>query len=150
VVLRVAGIYGPGRDRMFRQLLGGRAVIEDDGSRHVNMIHRDDVVTAIVAALKRGCPGEIYNVVDDAPTRQSEFLGWLAGTLGTPMPGRVDSAPLLKQRQATNKRVNNNKARTELGWQPAFPTFREGYAAQISAALNRVETIGEPPSSVHS
>lgn len=135
VVLRVAGIYGPGRDRTFRQLLSGQAVIENDGSRHVNMIHRDDVVTAIVAALKRGCPGEIYNVVDDAPTRQSEFLGWLAGTLGTPMPARVDPASSMKQRRVTNKRVNNNKARTELGWQPAFPTFREGYAAQIAAAL---------------
>ena len=83
VVLRVAGIYGPGRGHAFKQFLRGEARLEGDGSRFLNMIHRDDVAGAIITALERGRPGEIYNAVDNEPVSQAEFFGWLAAELNT-------------------------------------------------------------------
>ena len=65
VVLRVAGIYGPDRGHWFKQFLKDAAHIEGDGARFLNMIHRDDLVGCIIAALKNGRPEEIYNAVDD-------------------------------------------------------------------------------------
>ena len=67
IILRVAGIYGPERGHLFRQYIAGKAVMTGDGSRYINMVHRDDVVRAIMAAQERAKPGEIYNVADDEP-----------------------------------------------------------------------------------
>ncbi len=61
VILRVAGIYGPDRGHWFKQFMQDAAHIEGDGSRYLNMIHRDDLVGCIIAALKSGRAGEIYN-----------------------------------------------------------------------------------------
>ena len=78
VILRVAGIYGPDRGHWFKQFLKNEARIEGDGSRFLNMIHRDDVIGCIIAALKNGRAGEIYNAVDDEPVSQANFFQWLA------------------------------------------------------------------------
>ena len=74
VVLRVAGIYGPDRGYWFKQYLNGTAVIEGKGERVLNMIHRDDVAGAVMAALQHGQPGEVYNAVDDEPVTQLGFF----------------------------------------------------------------------------
>jgi len=128
VVLRVAGIYGPGRSWYLQQLLAGEARIEGEGKRHLNMIHREDVGGCIIAALERGVPGEIYNAVDDEPVMQREFLGWLAKRLGRPVPPNVAaSVEVNRKRGISDKRINNRKLKTALGYQFLFPTFREGY-----------------------
>lgn len=130
VVLRVAGIYGPGRSWWVRRMLEGEARIEGEGQRTLNMIHRDDVIGAIIAALERGQPGEIYNAVDDEPVAQKEFLGWLANKLGRPLPTTVvESVESNRKRGVTNKRISNQKLKRELGYSFKFSTFREGYAA---------------------
>src|SRR6266404_5205626 len=67
VILRVAGIYGPERGHLFLQYLKNEAKIPGQGERIINMIHLDDVVGAVMTALKNGRAGEIYNVVDDEP-----------------------------------------------------------------------------------
>ena len=82
VILRVAGIYGPERGHWFRQFLKDEAHIEGDGSRFLNMIHRDDLIGCIIAALKNGRAGEIYNAVDDEPVSQLHFFQWLAQAVG--------------------------------------------------------------------
>jgi nucleoside-diphosphate-sugar epimerase len=132
VVLRLAGIYGPGRGYAFKQFLSGAARIEGDGSRHMNMIHRDDVVGAIIAALERGKPGEIYNAVDNEPVTQLAFYGWLAEQLRRPLPPVIvaggDEHRETRKRGVTNKRVSNEKLRTELGYRFKHPDFRAGYA----------------------
>ena len=89
MILRVAGIYGPGRGHWFKQFLRGEARIEGDGSRWLNMIHRDDVVGVIIAALERGKPGEIYNAADNEPVTQLKFFEWLAAELKRPLPPKV-------------------------------------------------------------
>jgi nucleoside-diphosphate-sugar epimerase len=130
IILRLGGIYGPERGHLFRQYLGGQAVINGDGSRYLNMIHRDDVVRAIIAALERGKPGEVYNVADDEPVREIEFFQWLSKTLSRPMPPFAP-APVSRKRGITNKRVSNRKLREELGCELEYPNFRVGYAALI-------------------
>lgn len=133
VVLRVAGIYGPGRGHLFQQYLRGEACLSGDGSRWLNMIHRDDVVGAVIAALERGTPGRIYNVADDEPVSQLEFFQWLAGQLDKPLPPFASGeGPVGRKRGVTNKRVSNRRLREELGWVPRYPSFREGYAAEVA------------------
>ncbi len=133
VILRVAGIYGPGRGFYFRALVRGEARIEGEGSRFVNMIHRDDVVGAILPALERGRPGEVYNACDDEPVPVREIYTWLAGKLNLPTPPTVpDDAAASRRPGVTNKRISNRRLREELGCELKFPTFREGYLAQIA------------------
>lgn len=132
IVLRVAGIYGPGRGHLFHQYLRGEARLHGDGARWLNMIHRDDVVGAIMAALERGRPGNIYNVCDNEPVTERDFFLWLAQQLKRELPPLAPESELAgRKRGVTNKRVSNRKLREELGYGLAHPTFREGYAAQI-------------------
>ncbi len=132
VVLRVAGIYGPGRGHLFHQFLRDEARISGDGSRLLNMIHRDDVVGAAIAALERGEPGRIYNVADDESVSQLEFFRWLSEQLDKPLPPRASAEENAgRKRGVTNKRVSNRRLREELGWVPRYPSFREGYAEDV-------------------
>ena len=133
VILRVAGIYGPGRGHAFKQFLRGEARIEGDGSRWLNMIHRDDLIGVIIAALENGSAGEIYNAADDAPVTQLEFFTWLAAELKRPPPPIVAAeAEVWRKRGVTNKRISNAKLRAELGYEFRFPDFRAGYAPEIA------------------
>ena len=137
VILRVAGIYGPGRGHWFRQFLRGEARIEGDGSRWLNMIHRDDVVGCVVAALERGNPGEIYNAADNEPVTQLKFFEWLAAQMKRPSPPKVPAdEEIRRKRGVTNKRVSNAKLRTELKYEFQFPDFRAGYAVEIARLGN--------------
>lgn len=134
VILRLSGIYGPSRGYWLRQFLAGEARLEGDGSRVLNMIHRDDVVGAILAALEGGVPGRVYNVSDDEPVTQRDLFAWLAARLNRPMPLPAPvPGPAQRRRGLTSKRVSNARLRHELGWTPRFPTFREGFAAELEA-----------------
>lgn len=140
VVLRVAGIYGPGRGHLFKQYLMNEARIPGQGARIINMIHRDDLVEVIIAALKNGRPGEIYNAVDDEPVSLLHFFRWLSETLGKWMPPFADEeAEPERKRAITSKKVQNRRMKVELGVQLKYPTFRQGYTAEI----RRLEAAGE-------
>jgi nucleoside-diphosphate-sugar epimerase len=127
IVLRLAGIYGPERGYWLRQFLSGQARMDGDGSRFLNMIHRDDVVGAILAALERGRPGEIYNAVDDEPVAQRDLFRWLSESSGQPMPPALPEGELLRKRGVSHKRVSNRKLKTDLGYGLRWPSFREGF-----------------------
>ncbi len=140
IILRVAGIYGPDRTYQLRSFIEGRARIEGKGLRHLNMIQRDDVIGAIIAALETGRPGEIYNAVDDEPVGQIHFLRWLSETLGKDMPPVAAPEELArKKRGVTDKKVSNRRLKMELGYQLKYPTFRQGYTAEIK----RLEDSGQ-------
>ena len=133
VILRVAGIYGPARGHSFKQFLRGEAKIEGDGARWLNMIHRDDVIGVIIAALSSAPAGEIFNAADNTPVSQRDFFAWLAAELNRPMPPTVSAdAEIWRKRGVTNKRVSNAKLRAELNYEFKFPDFRAGYAAEIA------------------
>jgi len=132
VILRVAGIYGPDRGHWFKQFMSDAAHLEGDGSRCLNMIHRDDLVGCIIAALKNGRAGEIYNAADDEPVSQLHFFQWLAQAVDKPLPPSEPENPdASRRRGTTNKRVSNRKLKMELGHQFKYPTFRQGYSAEL-------------------
>ena len=132
VILRVAGIYGPDRGHWFKQFLKNEARMEGDGSRFLNMIHRDDLIGSIIAALKSGRAGEIYNAVDDEPVSQMNFFQWLAGTVGKyPPQSEPENSAENRKRGVTNKRVSNRRLKMELGYQFKYPNFRKGYSAEL-------------------
>jgi nucleoside-diphosphate-sugar epimerase len=124
IVARSAGIYGPGRGVLWEKFRRGDAVIEGDGSRWLNQIYRDDLVSALSMLMESGEPGQIYNVADDEPVTLGEFYGWCAVYHRRPLPpfGPVKTG---RKRGLTSKRVSNAKLRA-LGWRPIYPSFREG------------------------
>ena len=132
VILRIAGIYGPDRGHLFLQYLRNEATIAGKGERILNMIHRDDLVGVMIAALKHGRSGEIYNAADDEPVAQIHFFRWLSETLGKWMPPfSTEAENAQRKRGLTHKRVSNRKLKMELGYQFKYPTFRQGYTAEI-------------------
>ena len=136
-VLRVGAIYGPGRSYWLDRLLAGEARLDGQGTRLLNMIHRDDVAGAICAALNRGEPGRIYNAVDDEPVRQLDLLDWLCRRLGRALPAPSsadDTGP--RKRGLTSKRVSNRRLHEELGYRFKFPSFKDGLE-QILADRDR-------------
>jgi len=136
-VLRVAGIYGPDRGHLFQQYLKNEAKIPGKGERIINMIHRDDLIGSIIAALKNGRAGEIYNVVDDEPVAQIHFFRWLSETLGKWMPPfATEEETAGRKRGLTNKKVQNRRLKMELGYQFKYPNFRKGYTAEIQRLDN--------------
>lgn len=140
VILRVAGIYGPDRGHLFQQYLKDEVKIAGKGERIINMIHRDDLVGAIIAALKSGRPGETYNAVDDEPVTQLTFFRWLSETLGKWMPPfATEAEDANRKRGLTNKKVSNRRLRMELGCPFKYPNFRQGYTEEI----RRLEKSGQ-------
>jgi nucleoside-diphosphate-sugar epimerase len=145
VILRVAGIYGPERGHLFLQYLRNEARIAGKGERIINMIHRDDLVNVILAALKNGRPGEIYNAVDDEPVAQIHFFRWLSETLGKWMPPfMTEEENANRKRGLTNKKVSNRRMKMELGVPLKYPNFRQGYTAEITR-LDRAGQLNIEP-----
>jgi nucleoside-diphosphate-sugar epimerase len=138
VILRVAGIYGPGRTHLLNKFIHNQVRLSGHGDRFLNMIHRDDLVGLVIAALKNGRAGEVYNAVDDEPVTELHFYRWLAETLGKWLPPSGNEADVTGKRSGTNKRVLNRKIKMELGFQYQYPTFRQGYTAE----LTRLERAG--------
>ena len=121
-VARLAGIYGPDRSVLLKKFFSGEAVIEGDGGRFVNQVHRDDIASAFVLLIESEARG-IFNVCDDEPMTQRAVYEWLAQRFQKPQPpsGPIDPN---RKRGWTSKRVSNAKLRA-LGWVPRFPSFRD-------------------------
>lgn len=128
VILRVSGIYGPGRGHLFQQFVRGEARLSVNSSRLLNMVHVDDLAGIIIAALEKGQPGAIYNATDDEPVTEYAFFEWLSRLMNKPMPlpAAPDQHPRRK-RALTSKRISNRKLKTDLDYAFQFPTYREGY-----------------------
>lgn len=120
-VARLAGIYGPGRSSLLKKFLAGEAVVEGDGGRWLNQIHRNDAAAALFRLAQPDAPPGIYNVADDSPLMQRELYHALAVEFGRPLPpdGPEDRN---RKRGWTSKRVANGRLRA-LGWQPCWPSF---------------------------
>jgi nucleoside-diphosphate-sugar epimerase len=129
IVLRVAGIYGPGRSFLLRRAMEGTAVATD---RIVNQVHRDDVASAIffIGQCPIVNPLRIFNVVDDCPVPRTEIFAWLSERLNL-LPASL--APAEQKRGRSNKRVSNAKLRV-LGWAPVYPSYREGFDHSVLPA----------------
>ncbi|MEJ1178884.1 MULTISPECIES: SDR family oxidoreductase [unclassified Pseudarthrobacter] len=122
VVLRLGGIYGPGRTRLIDQVRNGAAVAPDE-PRYTNRIHRDDAAAAIVhLCTMESMPAPVYVGVDNEPADLGDVLGFLASEMGYAEPpiGPAGEA------RGGNKRCSNALLRST-GFEFAYPSFREGY-----------------------
>lgn len=121
-VARLAGLYGPGRSFMLRNLLEGKAVIEGAGGqgRILNQVHRDDAAAAIVRLLLQRSAG-FFNVADSQPMTQRECYEALSARFGVAMPS-VAPPDLDRKRSWTNKRVSNARL-LATGWSPKFTSY---------------------------
>ena len=126
-VARLAGIYGPDRWALLKKFRDGNAVIEGDGSRWINQIHRADAASALVFLLTRPVPAGIYNVADGTPATQREIYTAFAEHFQRPLPptGPLETNP---KRGWTHKQVSNAKLRSH-GWAPMYPSFHEALRA---------------------
>jgi nucleoside-diphosphate-sugar epimerase len=158
VVLRLGGIYGPGRTRLIDQVRGGTAVIPAS-SRFTNRIHRDDAAAAIVHLCTMDTvPAAVYLGVDNEPAELGDVLEFLAAELGLPRPTAESagvagaaaggassaggtgsaaggatgaSASAGEPSRGGNKRASNGLLRST-GFELQYPSFREGYRAVLA------------------
>jgi nucleoside-diphosphate-sugar epimerase len=126
VVVRFAGIYGPGRERLLTSVRTG-APVPRALSNLTNRIHRDDCAGFLEHLLRLAAPEPLYVGVDDEPVELAVLLRWLAQATGQAAPA-VDAAPV--SQRGGNKRCSNRRLK-ETGYRLRYPTFREGYGALI-------------------
>ncbi len=144
VVLRYGGFYGPGTGmapggEQLEMVRKRRFPIVGDGGGVWSFVHIDDAAAATLAALERGTPG-IYNVVDDEPAPVRAWLPALAEAAGARPPrrlprwvGRIAAGEALTTLMTESRGASNAKARRELGWRPAYPSWREGFRTALAA-----------------
>jgi dTDP-4-dehydrorhamnose reductase len=132
-ILRLAGIYGPGRNALVNLAHGEARRIVKRG-QVFNRAHVDDIARISSLVLTRGLEGEIWNVADDEPAPPQDVIAYAAGLLGLEPPpeepfDETTLSPMAREFYADNKRVSISKAKAELGFAPAYPTYREGLKA---------------------
>lgn len=129
-VFRLPGLYGPGRNALV-QLAQGRARHVVRPGQVFNRLHVDDLATVIIAAMRRPARQGLYLPCDDEPAPPQDVLAFAAKLGGFALPPAVawdDPAlsPTLRRFYESNKRIDSRRTRTALGWQPRFPSYREG------------------------
>jgi nucleoside-diphosphate-sugar epimerase len=134
VILRLAGIYGPGRNAIV-QIANGSARRVVKAGQVFNRVHVDDIAQAIEAAFAKAASG-VFNVADDEPSPAGDPLSFAAQLMGVTPPPEVayEQAVLSMSNMAMSfwqecRRVNNDKLKRELGVSLLFPTYRDGLRA---------------------
>ena len=135
VILRVAGIYGPGKLPLER-LRKGLPLVRESEAPYSNRIHADDLVQICIAAMERGLDGERYNVSDGHPSTMTNYFIRLADTAGLPCPPLISLAEGEQQLSAgmmsymrESRRLDNRKMLQELGVELRYPDLETGLAA---------------------
>ncbi|RWR46647.1 SDR family oxidoreductase [Sinirhodobacter ferrireducens] len=136
-IFRLAGIYGPGRGP-FEKVREGTARRILKPGQVFSRIHVDDIAQVLAASIARPNPGRVYNVCDDDPAPPEDVLSHAAALLGLPEPPGVpfdaaDLSPMARSFYAENKRVRNDRIKTELGVRLRYPDYRAGLAALLQA-----------------
>jgi nucleoside-diphosphate-sugar epimerase len=117
------------------QLRAGSVSLAGAGDYHLNLIHRDDIVAALLACLAAPATVDsgVFNVADTAPAMRAEVVHWLAGKMGRPMPefdgragARRDGAPM------PDRVISSAKITRTLGWRPHYPDYRAGFENLLS------------------
>jgi len=132
-VVRLSGLYGPGRTGVVERVRTGTLALGADDGAWMNFCHREDAVRAVLAALDRGAEGAVYHASDAGPAPRREVVRWIASRLGVePSTSNPDAG-----RAAANRRVLASWTRAALGLTLAFPTFREGHAPLLAGGPTR-------------
>ena len=138
-LFRLSGIYGPGRSALDTVRRGRARRIVKPG-QIFNRIHVDDIATILQASMAHPNPGAAYNCADDDPAPPQDVIAHACALLGIDPPPLVpfegsELSPMARSFYADNKRVRNDRIRAELGVALAFPSYRDGLAAQLAAGL---------------
>ena len=122
-LLRLSGLYGPGRNWPVERVRSGQIALGPGDGTWLNLCHLDDAVVAVLAVLERGVPGRVYHASDAEPVRRRDLVTWVAGRLGIPPPRLPagGAGPTLPDR-----RIHAERTRADLGTSLRHPTFREG------------------------
>jgi 2-alkyl-3-oxoalkanoate reductase len=139
IVLRYGGFYGPGTGDFVVEMARKRRLPVIGGGTGVwSFIEITDAAAATLAAVDRGAPG-VYNVVDDDPAPVAEWLPYLAKVVGAKPPlrvpawlGRLLAGEFAVGQMTSSRGSSNEKARKELGWEPRYASWREGFRAWVS------------------
>jgi len=139
IVLRYGTFYGPGASDILLDVVRKRQVPVIDGGTGIwSFIEITDAAAATLAAVDRGAPG-VYNVVDDDPAPVAEWLPYLAQVAGAKPPlhlpvwlGRLLAGEFVVAQMTSWRGCSNEKARKELGWEPRYSSWREGFRAWVS------------------
>lgn len=139
-VLRLAGIYGPGRSG-FDKLRNGTARRIIKPGQVFNRIHALDIGRITARAAEARLSG-IFNLADDEPAPPQDVIAYAAGLIGVPPPPEVDFetaelSPMARSFYAGNRRVRNARIKQALGYALAFPTYREGLTAILEHERGR-------------
>ncbi|CRX68775.1 unnamed protein product [Stenotrophomonas maltophilia] len=137
-VFRLPGLYGPGRNALV-QLAQGRARHVVRPGQVFNRLHVDDLATVIIAAMRRPARQGLYLPSDDEPAPPQDVLAFAAKLGGFALPPAVAwddpvLSPTLRRFYESNKRIDSRGTREALGWQPRFPSYREGLT-DLAASL---------------
>ena len=135
IILRVPGIYGPGK-LPGRRLRQGLPVLREEDSPFSNRVHADDLARACLAAARRGKGGGIYNISDGHPTTMTDYFYKVADHLDIPRPPAISLEEAKRSLSegmlsylAESKRLDNRKMREELGVEPLYPDLDRGLAS---------------------
>jgi 2-alkyl-3-oxoalkanoate reductase len=142
VVLRYGSLYGPGASQAYTGLLRRRQMpVIGSGAGVWSFLHVTDAAAATVLALEAGAPG-LYNIVDDEPAAVAEWLPLMAKGAGAKPPlhvpawlGRILGGEVGISVMTQVRGSSNAKAKRELGWQPTWPTWRDGFLRGLDRAL---------------
>ncbi|MBW7972122.1 SDR family oxidoreductase [Bradyrhizobium sp. BR 10289] len=139
-ILRLAGIYGPGRNALVTLRAGTARRIIKPG-QVFNRIHADDIASAIMAAVRREASG-IFNVCDDEPTPPQDVIAYAAQLMGVAPPPEeafetAEMSPMARSFYASSARVSNAKLKRQLGVTLAYPTYRHALDALWRAGEGR-------------
>lgn len=138
VVVRLGGIYGPGRTSLIDRAREGALTLR--GSEHyTNRIHRDDAAGLVRHLLFHPDPAPLYLGVDDRSAEEAEVYGWLAKEVGGPPPATPEEdgdAPQGGRRRAVGSKRCSNALARESGYRFRYPTYREGYGELIRATAS--------------
>jgi len=133
LVLRLAGLYGPGRHYLLDRIRAGVDELSGDGESYLNLIHVEDVCRAVWACFEAGEEifGRVYNLSDNAPYPKREVVAWIAEQCGRAMP-RFNPESSIRRRKlpngrAPNRRIVSDRFFEALSWRPQYADFREGY-----------------------
>ena len=125
VVVRISGIYGPGRERLIRLAISDGLEIQQTPSYFTNRIHRDDAAAALKHLLEIDRPEALYLATDDQPAPRYDVFEWLANIQGSASP-----KGLADENASRGKRVSNRRLR-ESGFSLSYPDYKTGYAAVL-------------------
>ena len=133
IILRMAGIYGPGRIPRIQQLQQGQAITAPSRG-YLNLVHVEDAASIVLAAEERATPPRLYLVSDGCPVERAEYYRELARLIGAPPPRfrEPDSDSAAALRAGSSKRICNQRMLDELAVKFVYPSYREGLSAIVA------------------